>query len=144
MHVRRAGLALLLTGLALLGACGRNETRTPGQKLDAAIARTEKKADELKVDARKAGEQVRVQAGRLAAEIGDKTHDLAISAEISSRIAREERLNALRIEADTVDGHVVLRGSAPDEPARQRAAELAKGVDGVMSVTNHLSLSPRP
>jgi osmotically-inducible protein OsmY len=143
-RVRRSGFALLLSGLALLGACGRNETQTPGQKLDAVIARTEQKADELKLDARKAGEQARVQAGRLATEIGAKARDAAISAKITARIAQEASPSAFRIDADTVDGRVVLHGSAPDEPARQRAAELAQGVDGVVSVTNDLSLSPRP
>ena len=47
------------------------------------------------------------------------------------------------IEIDPVDGHVTLRGTAPDARSRERAAALANSVSGVVAVDNQLVVEPR-
>lgn len=138
--------ALALT----LAACGQPEQdATIGQKLDTAIAATEKKADELgeraeaaadraQADAAEATRDARVSAGEATAQMGDFIDDATITAAVSARLAGDPDLSAIKIDVDTRDGKVTLSGPAPTEAARARAAELAISVKGVLGIDNQL------
>ncbi|MCQ9374915.1 BON domain-containing protein [Methyloversatilis sp. XJ19-13] len=138
--------ALALT----LAACGQpDQDATIGQKLDTAIAATEKKADELgeraeaaadraQADAAEATRDARVSAGETTAQMGDFIDDAAITAAVSARLAGDPDLSAIKIDVDTRDGKVTLSGPAPTEAARARAAELAISVKGVLGIDNQL------
>ena len=91
-------------------------------------------------DLRDAASDARNAAGKAAGAIVDKTRDAAITTEVNAKLAGDPDLSALRINVDTVDGRVVLRGTAPDAAALDRAALLARSVDGVSSVSNELQL----
>lgn len=131
----------MVAAAALLGACGRqDDDRTAGQKVDAAIAQTEQKAQELKADAKDVGQDL----SKTADSVANKSRDVAITAELKAELARDERLRATDINVDTVGGQVILRGFAPDTASRERAAQLAKAVQGVVGVDNQLSVQPRP
>jgi hyperosmotically inducible protein len=60
---------------------------------------------------------------------------------VNAKLAQDKTLSAMRIDVDTVDGKVSLRGTAPDPSARERATTLASAVDGVVSVDNQLVVS---
>jgi hyperosmotically inducible periplasmic protein len=138
---RSAALALpLCAALSLLAACDRRDERTLGQKTDQAVASAERKADEVAADARQAGREARQAVTEAADTVANKSRDAAITAEVKARLARDTQLSALAINVDTDGGRVVLRGSAPDSGSRGRATELARGVDGVVSVDNDLSV----
>jgi BON domain len=79
-----------------------------------------------------------------ASSAANQARDLALSAEITARLWREPQTSALSIGVATAGGRVVLRGMAHDSAARVRAAEVARGVDGVIGVENELSVQPRP
>lgn len=151
--IRRAAIALpLVAALSVLAACDRGaDERTAGQKTDDAIASAERRADQAAAEMRQAGREaaadVREAArdagqavGNAADTVASKSRDAAITAEIKSRLARDTTLSALAINVDTEAGRVVLRGSAPDSSSRSRATELARGVDGVVSVANELAV----
>jgi hyperosmotically inducible periplasmic protein len=141
---RTSALVLsLLAGTALLTACGRDDNRTAGQQVDAAIAKTEQKAGEVAADAREVGREAGQAVGQATDSAVNKTRDIAITAEVNAKLARDEQLSALQINVDTAAGRVVLRGSAPDTASRTRATELARAVDGVVSVDNELNVQPR-
>lgn len=138
--------ALALT----LAACGQpDQDATIGQKLDTAIAATEKKADELGERAEAAADRAEVKAGEVAGdvkasasetatEMGERLDDAAITAAVSARLAGDPDLSAIKIDVDTRDGKVTLSGPAPSEAARARAAELAISVKGVLGIDNQL------
>ena len=112
-------------------------------KADAAEAGRELKADaaaataEARAEAAKAGEAIK-EGARDAAGLAS---DVAITASVNARLAKDPDLSALRINVDTKDGAVTLTGPAPSQSAKDRAATLAREVDGVKSVTNNLSVS---
>ena len=143
--VNRASAALLalLSSAALLAGCDRDDQRTAGQKVDQAIAATERTAAVIKSETREAGRDVQQAVGAAADSAANTARDVAITAEINARLARDEQLSALRINVDTSGGQVMLRGSAPNAAARDRATELARAVDGVVNVNNELSVQPR-
>lgn len=85
---------------------------------------------------------VAVGATALGDKVVNAASDAAITVAVNAALAKDEQLNVLRIDVNTVDGHVVLDGSAPDDAARRRASQLARQIDGVRSVDNRLALPP--
>ncbi len=142
--VRSSATVLALAAATMLGACSRDDARndvrtdnrTVGQQTDAAIATTERKASEVATN-------ISQGASNAADAVGSKAKDMAITAEVKTRLAGDTQLSALAINVDTNDGRVVLRGTAPDTAARTQATELARSVDGVLGVDNVLTVQVR-
>ena len=65
--------------------------------------------------------------------------DAAITAAINARLALDDSLSALKINVDTRQGRVALRGTALDAVAIARAEQLAAAVGGVTAVDNRLT-----
>lgn len=155
--------SLVATLAALtLTACGRDDSRTAGQQLDSTIAKVEQKAGEIKAEAQvdaakarsrtevaanKAGEAINQTLGKVATQVentaevvSDKMADASITTRVNAELAKDTTLSALRINVDTVNGKVSLRGSAPSSLARDRATTLAAKVKGVNAVDNQLDV----
>jgi hyperosmotically inducible protein len=71
-------------------------------------------------------------------EGGGGTSDAQLRQEVASRL---EAANLTTIEANVQNGVVTLTGTAPDEASSDKAAELARGVKGVASVTNQVQVA---
>lgn len=83
------------------------------------------------------------QAGRNAGEAAsNKVSDAVITTSVNAELARDPQLSAMAIDVDTEAGRVALQGSAPDRTSRERATQIAAGVDGVVSVDNRLRVQP--
>lgn len=134
------GTVIALTGVALLAslaACQRpSADKTAGQKLDAAVAGVEQRAGEVKAEVKQA-------ANAASDKVKGTANDIAITAEINARLARDAQLSAFAINVDTSAGRVVLKGSAPDLASRERARSLAAAVEGVNGVENLLVINAK-
>jgi hypothetical protein len=64
--------------------------------------------------------------------------DAAITAAVKSKLATEKATTLTSVDVDTLDGTVYLNGTVRDAAAKQRAAALARQVDGVIAVENNL------
>ena len=126
-------LAVAATAVLLAGCDRSNHDRTAGQKLDATVARAEQKSEEIKTD-------IKNSTANAVNAVGDKTRDAAITAAVNAELVRDSKLSALKIDVDTTDGRVVLRGTAPDTASVERAKVLASAVSGVVSVENALTV----
>lgn len=127
-----------------LVACDRaSDDRTAGQKIDGAVDQVQRKVDEVKADAREAGQEAQKSTDTAVDAIADKTRDAVITTTINAELAKDSKLSALKVNVDTADGRVILRGTAPDTASRERATELAQRVEGVKSVDNQLSVGPK-
>lgn len=144
-------LAAVFAALAL-GACSRSDDRTAGQRVDDAVARVEQKADEMKRDTEQAMERGKQEAREAAAEMkdatrdakaeaSDKVADATITTTVNAELAKDDKLSALKIDVDTSNGHVALKGTAPDVVSKERATQLASAVKGVVSVDNQLRVA---
>lgn len=147
MHTPRKtpiAITLALAGSALLlSACGRQneqQEQSAGQQIDEAIAKTEQRADAAKDAIQRQVEDAKVATEAAAQKVETKVEDAAITASVNAELAKDPKLSALRINVDTVNGRVALRGSAPDANSRERATQLAMAVKGVLSVDNQLEL----
>lgn len=119
-HTLSPVLAALAAALAL-GACGRTDDDQIAGRQDAAMSRS---------DQPQAGDQV-----------AKAVDDASITRTITAELARDAALDPSRIDVDTSMGRVVLRGSAPDAEAKERAKRIAQAVEGVKAVDNYLSVS---
>lgn len=154
MPFSRAWLAVLLAGAALtLAACDKSDNRTAGEKLDSAISKTEKAADtaaaktgeavrdaKAKIDASGTTAEVKDAAKDAGAAVSATVDDAAITASVSAGLAKDPDLSAIKIDVDTKGGVVSLKGPAPTAAAKARAEDIAKGVQGVTSVSNQLEV----
>lgn len=130
--------------VASLAACNRPaDDRTAGQRVDSVIAKTERQAGEMKEDAKSAAANAGQATEGAATDVSNKVKDAAITTEVNAKLAQDKALSALKIDVDTVNGRVALRGTAPDPAARERATTLASAVDGVVSVDNQLVVSAK-
>ena len=141
-HRSAVGTLLITVTVSLaLSACGRKEEdRSPGQKLDAAISKTEQKTDEATAAVKKEIAEAKADAKDASQKLEAKADDAGITIGVNAELAKDPTLSALRINVDTNNGHVALSGSAPDAIARDRATQLAQSVKGVLSVDNRLEI----
>jgi osmotically-inducible protein OsmY len=140
---RPATLAAAVLAALSLTACNRSDDgRTVGQQVDAAVQSTKHAAAEAKQEAKEATAGIRQEVKTAGAEASDKVADAAITASVNADLAKDNDLSALRIDVDTQNGHVTLKGTAPSEAAKERAARMAGNVKGVTSVDNQLTIQP--
>lgn len=71
---------------------------------------------------------------------GSAVEDAAVTATINAELAKDPKLSALKIDVDTSNGRVSLKGKAPDTDSRERATQIASAVRGVQSVDNQLQI----
>lgn len=147
MNHRSLSLTTLLVAAiaaSTLAACNRaDDGRTVGQKVDGAVAKVENQADKLEAEARAAAEKAKQGTSNAMDSVALKAKDAAITTAINAELTKDSQLSALRINVDTVEGRVALRGTAPDSVSRDRATQLASSVEGVKAVDNQLTVSPK-
>lgn len=68
-----------------------------------------------------------------------------ITAKVMTQLVADEALKGsdIKVEANEVEGVVILRGTVPGESARNRALEIAKTTNGVQKVNDALTVGPR-
>jgi hyperosmotically inducible periplasmic protein len=155
--------AIFIAVAILLAACSdAGDPRTVGQKLDSAIASTEKSVVEAKQVAKEAASDAKVaikdatenakavtaQASSEASsalkaateDLGTKADDALITTSVTAGLAKDPDLSAIKIEVETKGGNVSLYGAAANAGARDRATLIAQSVKGVKSVDNKLSI----
>jgi hypothetical protein len=66
----------------------------------------------------------------------------ALSRKVRAALARDKGIAAANITVRAKDGAVILQGSVPEQSQIDRATEVAKGVSGVTSVKNALTIRP--
>lgn len=146
MNLKRstAAATVLAAAAVSLSACNRaDEPRNAAREPERSVAQAPPPTTEQpRPEVRSAEEARQATAGALDS-MANKAKDAAITTSINAALAKDPQLSALRIDVDTVEGRVALRGTAPDAASRERAAELAGRVDGVRSVENQLSVNPR-
>jgi len=74
--------------------------------------------------------------------VGGYVDDSAITAAVKSRMVEDKVVDTESIKVETLNGNVVLSGSARSPLERQTAESIAMKVRGVKSVSNQVTLQP--
>ena len=137
---RMAGFALSSLAL-LLSIAGCNRTDNSGVELRPA-ARKAVEAKTADATTAVATDRVIGDASQTAAQVAGQMHpdDALIAAKVTTGLAADKNLSALRIEVDARGSVVTPRGPALTVAARARAEEIARNVQGVTAVNSQLGV----
>lgn len=73
--------------------------------------------------------------------VGQAVDDAAILAKMKAALAADPDLSALKINVDSTQGAVRLRGEVKTIALRRKAEDIARRTDGVKSVDNQLIIT---
>jgi len=120
------------------------ESASLGERLDATVERSEKAvrgvADGVQQSVQLSADQAARAGATGLGRAAQGLNDVGITASIKTALAADPALSALKIDVDTHNGIVTLRGPAPSADARDRATVLARAPQGVVDVLNELRL----
>lgn len=133
--------ALALASMALVG-CGRDDNRAMTTSGDTPAAQAERSANSAATATRDAAHDAKVASQDAAKDVGNKVSDAVITTSVNAELAKDDKLSALKIDVDTRDGRVMLKGTAPTQGDKERATQLAQSVKGVTGVDNQLRVEP--
>src|SRR5262249_57048630 len=71
-----------------------------------------------------------------------RVDDAMLTAKIKTKMAADGRIRPTRINVDSLDGNVTMKGEAPTQQERDAAEEVARKVEGVRSVSNQITVNP--
>lgn len=142
-NTRLAALAAAAMATSLIVACGQKEDETVGQRMDNTVEQAQAAGAELRADANNAAQDMKAAGNEAADKIAIGAADVAITAKVNAALAGDSQLSALKIDVDTTNGLVELKGTAPDPAARDRATVLAAAVEGVVKVENRLTVEAK-
>lgn len=140
-HAGRPLLAFVCSAAVLLAltACNKQDDgKTVGQSIDSGLAKTGQAAKDVGKAIEDASKDVKAAGSQASTTLGDKLGDAVITTAVTGALARAPDLSAIKINVDTQNGVVTLKGPAPTAAARDKATEIAKQVKGVTSVNNQL------
>jgi osmotically-inducible protein OsmY len=133
-HITIASITAALVASFALSACNRTDDgRTAGERVDSTVAKVEQKTES-------AGQEIKQEAKEAGDKVANAAADAAITTQINAELAKDDALKATKINVDTEQGRVVLRGTAPNAEARERATRIAANIKGVGSVENFLTV----
>ena len=122
----------IVAGLTPPGGIDDNVAATAGRTADKADAKT----DEAQ---KKAGEAAD-KAGNAADKAGAAVEDAAVTAAVKTKFLADSKVSGLKIDVDTRNNVVTLTGNVGSLAEKQAAVAIAKGTDGVKSVTDNLKV----
>jgi hyperosmotically inducible periplasmic protein len=100
----------------------------------------QKEAREKTGEARDAAKDAGARAGDAADRAGDQLSDAAITTAVKSKFLADPNVSGLKIDVDTANGIVSLKGIVPNAAEKQRAMQLARETRGVKSVNDQLKI----
>ena len=78
--------------------------------------------------------------GSASTEIKQDAKNAALTAKVKSALAADVGLRTLKIDVDSMGNTVTLKGAVDSPETRRKAEEVARGVDGVATVRNELTI----
>ncbi len=75
---------------------------------------------------------------------GEQVNDAALTTKVKAKLAADPEINPFKIDVDTDNGMVTLRGRVDDQGDRSEAVKLARETSGVRGVHDELSVGAAP
>ena len=140
--LRMTSIGAALACMAVVG-CSKQDQADARRATDQTVAQAGQKSRELANDASSQMDKAKNAAREGAMDAKDKVSDAVITTTVKAELAKAPDLSALKINVDTDNGHVALRGTAPSADAKDHATALASGVKGVVGVDNELQIDSK-
>jgi hyperosmotically inducible periplasmic protein len=135
MRIRHLAWAAAL-GAFVLGATACNDARDAGSRTPADQPADQRGASDRGVS----GTTGAIE--RSADQVGEALSDAAITAKVQSKFVVDDQVKSHKIDVDTNDHVVTLKGDVDSKAESQRATQIAMQTDGVKTVVNELRVNP--
>jgi hyperosmotically inducible protein len=99
--------------------------------------------DDVDIDRPDADTKIDDKAAAAADRTGVVVTDAAITSAVKAKLLADTTVGGLKIDVDTNDGVVTLTGDVASKAEANEAVRLARGTEGVRSVTNKLRVTTR-
>jgi hyperosmotically inducible protein len=70
---------------------------------------------------------------------GQTVDDATVTAKVKAALLAESGVDGTKINVDTFNGRVTLKGEVPSKSMADRAVQVARGIEGVKDVDNRLN-----
>ena len=138
MKANKTPIALsLLAAATLLVACERKTTVT-----DTPAGSTATTSTTTTVSPSAAASNAMAATASAMDKAGDAAGDAMITGKVKTALLADPDVKGMQIDVDTKNGVVMLNGTADKSANSDKAATIAKGIDGVKSVQNNLTVKP--
>jgi osmotically-inducible protein OsmY len=134
-------IAAIVAAMSVAGCSKRDQTDARSSS-DQTVAQVDQKSRDVSNDAASGMDKAKSSARNMTQDAKDKVSDAVITSTVKAELAKDSSLSAIKINVDTDNGQVALRGSAPSPDAREHATMLAQNVKGVVGVDNQLTVEP--
>lgn len=94
-------------------------------------------------DTKRETKELRKDTGKAVATTGQVINDAWITTKVKAQYFGDNVLEGSRINVDTANFVVTLKGTVPTEAARKHAIQVARKTEGVKSVTDQLTIGPK-
>ena len=71
-----------------------------------------------------------------------RVDDAMLTARIKTLMTADGRISPTRVNVDTLNGEVTLKGEVPTQEEKDAAEEVARKVEGVTNVSNQITVNP--
>jgi hyperosmotically inducible protein len=129
-------IIVVAVGGFLLGWWSTHDAQADRNAIAAAGATATQRAKEV-------GAQLSEKSAIAAKEAKEALSDGALTAKIKAKMALDDRVKALSLDVDTVNGVVTVNGKVGTEAERERALQLARETDGVRQVVDRTVIAAR-
>lgn len=99
-----------------------------------------KGVEEAKRQAKEAGSETKETLGEAGDATSQMVADATITAKVKAALIAEKNVKSSRLDVETFQGKVILRGSVPEKGQVALAAQVARSVEGVKAVDNRLTV----
>jgi hyperosmotically inducible protein len=129
-------LIIIVVGVAgfLLGWWSTRDAQVDRAAIAAAGASAAERAKAV-------GAQLSEKSAVAAKEAKEALSDGTLTAKIKAKMALDDRVKALDLNVDTVNGVVTVKGKVGSEAERERALQLARETDGVRQVVDRIVIA---
>ena len=140
MQTKRTPVAVLsmLAAVAMLAACEKKTTTTTTDTPSTTSSTT----SSTTVAPTTAASSAMAATTSAMSKAGEAVGDAAITGKVKTALLADADVKGLRIDVDTKDNVVTLNGTADTKANADKAVTIAKGIDGVKSVSNNLTFKP--
>ena len=137
------GLILVVAALSAVSACSpraEEETKDVTQKI-------EDKAQEIAAETADKTKEIAGEIAQKGKEVvsatGEAITDGWITAKVSAKFADDKLLKDSKINVDTKERVVTLKGTVASQAAKKQAMTIAQGTEGVVGVVNELAVKAK-
>ena len=132
--------ASLVTAVALTAACTSKDKDQARDSVQQIEDKTKQIAEDAADKTKEVAGDVADKSKEIVSATGEAINDGWITAKVKAKFADEKLLKDSKIDVDTKNRVITLKGTVVTAEGKKRAVMIASGTEGVLNVVDHLTV----